>query len=154
MTYFKDLTFFRYSDATWAFNEGIPYIFLNIGWLDSEHPYTTGEPREKDLLTYVLSRHCEFPVNMCRGTHRCHFCQFPPDCYKAVPEPLMHHGKQINVGNGEIFIRGMNNLVYVAPTMIYHYIRDHNYNPPEEFVDAVLVDKPYDHFYKLYNASY
>ena len=42
------------------------------------------------------------------------------------------------LGNGEIRVTGEDGTVYAAPTMIAHYVAEHHYLPPQEFVDAVL----------------
>ena len=33
-------------------------------------------------------------------------------------------------------------VVYIAPGMVLHYIEEHGYKPPEEFVEAVLESHP------------
>ena len=30
-------------------------------------------------------------------------------------------------------------ILYAAPNLIFHYVRDHAYKPPQEFIDAVLT---------------
>jgi hypothetical protein len=42
-------------------------------------------------------------------------------------------------GNGEIIVPGRGGKVYRAPTLIAHYVREHRYKPPKEFVEAVLA---------------
>ena len=48
---------------------------------------------------------------------------------------------EITLGNGEIQIAGEGNTVYVAPTMIVHYIMDHHYVPPEAFIEALRLGR-------------
>jgi hypothetical protein len=43
---------------------------------------------------------------------------------------------EIRLGNGEIRVPGANGLVYAAPTLICHYIDEHEYGPPEDFLHA------------------
>jgi hypothetical protein len=31
-----------------------------------------------------------------------------------------------------------NDVIYVAPELILHYIQEHRYRPPDEFISAVL----------------
>ena len=45
-------------------------------------------------------------------------------------------GKELTLGNGEIHIAAERSTVYVAPTMIVHYIIDHYYLPPATFIEA------------------
>jgi len=52
---------------------------------------------------------------------------------------LTRDGKEIYLGNGSIEVSASEEgVVYHAPTLIYHYIVDHQYLPPQEFIDAVL----------------
>lgn len=44
----------------------------------------------------------------------------------------------LTLGFSEIRIPGKGNIAYAAYDMIYHYIVDHHYQPPQEFIDAVL----------------
>ena len=37
---------------------------------------------------------------------------------------------------------GATGRVYAAPTLIWHYVTEHGYRPPDEFIDAVLADDP------------
>ena len=43
-------------------------------------------------------------------------------------------------GNGEIRVSD-GNVMYAAPTLIYHYVVAHAYLPPEAFIAAVLAWK-------------
>ena len=146
MTYFEDLSFFRYSDASWALKNGYPYVLLNVGWLDKTHQFPTGKIKDKNRILYGVYLHCQHAVNYYRGFHACQFCENPPDSMMEVS----YYTKKFKVGNGEIFVKGMNNIVYVAPTMIYHYIQAHDYLPPSEFLDALRRGgSPFDEFHKL-----
>ena len=42
-------------------------------------------------------------------------------------------------GNGEIRVVDVMGTTYVAPVLILHYVAEHGYLPPKEFVDAVCV---------------
>lgn len=122
MSYFADLTPHSYTptgDAT----------VLNVGWLDSAHSFARGETSAafRDALGLL----CQRPVFLHRGFHLCQFCPredlrvWPP----ANPERL---------GNGQIRVQGAGGVWYAAPTMVEHYVVEHGYGPPAEFVQAVL----------------
>jgi hypothetical protein len=49
--------------------------------------------------------------------------------------------QKIDLGNGEIRVIGAS-AIYAAPTLIYHYVVAHSYQPPEEFIEAVLTSLP------------
>lgn len=40
------------------------------------------------------------------------------------------------VGNGEIRV-GSDGITYAAPVLIVHYIKDHGYLPPAQFLEAI-----------------
>jgi hypothetical protein len=49
----------------------------------------------------------------------------------------------------EIYVPGRNGI-YVAPSLIYHYVVDHHYQPPAEFMEAVLQ---YSHLFEQSSES-
>ena len=50
-------------------------------------------------------------------------------------------GREIDIGNGEIQVMGEGSVVYVAPTMILHYVVHHHYLPPGAFIEALRVGR-------------
>lgn len=128
MTYFKDLSPYEYSKEKEKSNE------INIGWLSSEHEFTTG-----DIENHIIKKIdllVKNPINLCRGYHYCEFC--PPPIYKKVEGQFV--GEVVTDsprGNGEIWIKSNEGKTYIAPTLISHYIKEHSYLPPQEFIDAV-----------------
>jgi hypothetical protein len=42
-------------------------------------------------------------------------------------------------GNGEIRVKGLDGITYVAPALVLHYVVRHHYAPPKAFVDAVMA---------------
>ncbi|MEZ0228861.1 MAG: hypothetical protein ACAI25_09565 [Planctomycetota bacterium] len=59
------------------------------------------------------------------GPHFCTICR--------AKDPELRHGGVYNV-----FIPG-DGFLYVAPTLILHYLESHAYAPPEEFMRAVTA---------------
>ncbi|MBI1832290.1 MAG: hypothetical protein HYR84_12675 [Planctomycetes bacterium] len=95
-----------------------------IGWLHPAHPYSKG-----DVSATFMSRLKQFAAESADsaeslffgafcGIHTCEFC-----------------GKAHGVAN---FGVPCDTLLYIAPEMIVHYIEEHGYCPPQEFVAAVL----------------
>ena len=122
--YFQDLT---------------PYVYLNhepdpnilaVGWLDAEHEFSKGTVSE-GLLTRILTL-CYAPINQTRGFHQSPFLTPAPLGY-----PVEYKGKKMLLGSAEIRVTGINGHVYAAPNLIYHYIKDCQYLPPQEFLSAV-----------------
>ena len=120
MAYFEDLTPHSYSLR--RIEDGV----LNIGWLAKGHEFDRGVTPEK--FRQNLKKICQNAIHLHRGFHVCEFCKPSPgdDCAK---------------GNGQIRICSQNNIWYVAPTMIYHYVIKHNYHPPNEFINAIINPK-------------
>lgn len=154
MSYYRDLTCHTYSDYTWALTGGVPYIFINIGWLDAAHPYTHGEmaPRDKELLLDMLFEYCRYPVCLYQGSHDCHYCDYQDSKFDIIN--VLKNRITVPLGNGSIMVQGRNNLVYVAPTMIYHYVAEHDYIPPDEFIRAVLTTHSFEFFHKIYRQRF
>jgi len=42
-------------------------------------------------------------------------------------------------GNGEVWVEGRDGLTYVAPALVLHYVVEHDYAPPQAFIDAVIA---------------
>ncbi len=95
-----------------------------IGWLHPDHTYTIGE-----VPAQFLARLKEFAARSSDSSEALHFGAFGgfhtgEFCGQA-------HG----IGN---FGVPSGDLLFVAPEMVVHYIEQHGYRPPDEFVAAVL----------------
>ena len=118
MSYFADMTPHTYTRT------GLSNA-LNVGWLDAAFPFAQGDVPSQFLRTLQIL--CDKPVHLHRGFHDCQFC------------PKVPYTKEvIRRGNGQIRVEGEGGIVFVAPTMIYHYVSAHQYLPPADFIDAVL----------------
>lgn len=123
------------------FRDGSPYEYLgatensavNVGWLDRRHPFATG--KTPTAFVSMLARLCEEPVGMTRGWHSCNLCD------ERAPQPgptsVTVDGADVLVGSAEIRVTGADGAVFAAPNMIVHYVADHRYLPPMEFVNTV-----------------
>ena len=127
MSYFPDLSTYGYGRR----HRGM----LHIGWLDDLHYFPRGEVGEEVVakLKWLAKR----PVNSLFGFHVCQICCPPSlknnpskEYLKALDNPRCR-------GNGEIRIT-LNDVTYAAPVLLVHYIEDHGYLPPEEFLQAVV----------------
>lgn len=120
--YYEDLTPFEYHPA---------YSGLNIGWLDGQHPFPTGEstPEFLDPLFGVIQSG-DFTRCAAAGTHTCEICGSRDVIFER-------NGEEIFVGNTEISIP-CDGIHYIAPSLIYHYVADHHYLPPDPFVRGVV----------------
>ncbi|GAB4585034.1 DUF7919 family protein [Nocardia sp. IFM 10818] len=128
MTYFEDSSPYSFIDE---FKDGA----ISIGWLDEAEVYARGEtPGE---FSERLVELCRNSVNRTRGWHTCNLCPRP-----AGPMPAPTVTKSSNgdfpVGFGEIRVEGTDGVKYATPDMIAHYVCEHSYRPPMEFIEAVL----------------
>lgn len=108
----------------------------SIGWLSSRHAFPTGSvPAE---FTQALARLRDVPFAMTRGFHLCEFCPKNREDEPGRFDAGSSFWSSPEYGNGEIIVRGESGVVYVAPRLVLHYVTEHGYRPPQEFVDAVL----------------
>jgi hypothetical protein len=133
MTYFPDLANCTYGSD----DEQRPKQMLSIGWLEPPHPIPTGTV--PDEFVTRLGELCAQPVAVTRGYHD---CPFPP-CRDTDQTATITdiNGRPIFLGNAEIWVSSSDHTWYAAPTMIYHYVTEHRYRPPDEFIDAVLAGR-------------
>ncbi|WP_419904550.1 hypothetical protein [Kiloniella sp.] len=125
MTYFKDLSEYSY------FQEYNRPNTVNIGWLENGRKFQKETPTE-EFLNRLWSL-CSVSVAGSRGLHSCDLCS---DSIFIVNEE--RNGTSYCLGSSEIRVFSDNGMIYASPNIIYHYVKKHKYNPPEEFINAVL----------------
>ncbi|MCY1044054.1 hypothetical protein OV208_22245 [Corallococcus sp. bb12-1] len=125
MAYFQDLAPCSYF-GRWEAS------LLAVGWLESEHVFTKGAVGE-DFFA-ALIRLCMQPWQpaVLAGRHPCPLCRFT-----GGPGPVTYQGLTVSIGAANVFVPALER-VFVAPTMIAHYIDAHEYAPPQVFQEAVL----------------
>ena len=96
-----------------------------IGWLEAGHRFSVGEaPRD---FVAALRSHLADPfglMDFC-GNHQCSLCP-------SGSGPF---------GNGELIIPS-DTYCYVAPVLVGHYVEQHGYLPPDQFISAVMQSPP------------
>ena len=128
--YFPDLSPYHYNIAE------PQQDLLHIGWLSIDHPFPTEPPNER--LAEALRKLIAARVNLFRGFHICEFCPKPPTVLSKQGIPMIAPPPG-TTGNGEIRVPGANAKTYAAPVLILHYVVEHQYLPPQEFINAVLA---------------
>jgi hypothetical protein len=94
-----------------------------IGWLSVAAPYTKGAVDAESLAQMEeYARRWGDSTNAlgwpaAGGFHECEFCN-------------------ASRASGNFGVPG-NGLLYACPQMIAHYVRDHGYRPPLEFLEAI-----------------
>ena len=105
-----------------------------VGYLEAGKDYSRGEVSELAFERLVgLVKHSF--IAWCGY----HYCDLDP-CGSPQPLPeLRYKGLVIPTrGDSDILVPG-ETVIYVAPALILHYIRAHNYLPPSPFLKAVLA---------------
>jgi hypothetical protein len=125
MTYFADLSDYEYHTFE-------PPGIKNVGWLASGHEFPKAEPTE-ELLDKLWAFCSSRPrCTQTRGIHPCPFCS------DKGPNVAERNGEQLGLGTAEIRVFSRDGQIYAAPTLIYHYVKSHNYSPPAEFIQALF----------------
>jgi hypothetical protein len=126
--YFPDLTPYSYHRP-----EEEPDT-VNIGWLQRDFPFPKGDVSSEFLdRLFAICRDKWFKMH--RGFHGCEFCSTAPD----GPPLVKRNNSEARLGYAEIRVRHPNGKVFGSPSLIYHYVSDHQYCPPQEFIEAVLL---------------
>lgn len=103
---------------------------LAVGWLQRNRSFSQGGVPEgflERLLAFCFEQNT---VCATAGARRC------PLCGESV-EPITGDEKTAQFGQAEIRVLGEVDI-FAAPTLIYHYVTEHGYRPPDIFIDAVM----------------
>lgn len=126
MSYYKDLTPYTYHSS------GIVDNTLNIGWLDVAFPYSKGKVTK--YFINELFEFCRHKLVRMRGFHECNLCLHQNKSLLVVK----HNEETLSLGDSEIRVFAGDGKIYAAPNLIYHYVTEHLYKPPDEFIQVVL----------------
>jgi hypothetical protein len=75
-----------------------------------------------------------------RGWHFCEFCD--RDDRSFDPTHIEYRGRTVPLGDAEIRVQGAQGTLDAAPNLICHYVTEHAYAPPPEFIEAVSRHGP------------
>lgn len=119
MSYIPDLKKTEWwHEINLAYSKSIPEKFtaILVGWIGDTIP-SRGEVLDEIMEKLEWAYDNREIDQGCLGEHECEICHNHTD-------------------RGEILIID-DDKMYVTPKMILHYINDHSYRPPKEFMDAV-----------------
>ena len=110
---------------------------MHVGWLDGTHHFPIG--KIESSLIEKIKQLASKPVELYRGKHVCELCIGAPDIFvgKAI-NPVWAEWAEQRSSNGEFRVSGKQ-VIFAAPVLIVHYIEEHGYLPPAEFLEAVRV---------------
>jgi hypothetical protein len=131
MTWYPDLSPYSYMPESVHPGETI----LNVGWLDSSHDFPVGDPPGGFLE--ALEWLCEGDAHA--RTRGWHACNLPHAQQLDYPYTIEVDGNKITLGSAEVRVVAKDGTMLSAPNLILHYVKDHNYLPPDVFTEAVLA---------------
>jgi hypothetical protein len=129
MTHFPDLSPYAYG---YGDDPGVVHV----------HPFPKGSVESR--LIEKMKLLAEKPVELYRGVHVCELCVAPPDLEKTIMancvviDPNCSWAKWVSQrsSNGEIRVVD-GGVTFAAPVLIVHYIEEHCYLPPAQFLKAI-----------------
>ncbi len=126
MTHFKDLSRYSYGCREWRTR--------NVGWLSVAKPFSKGQTPTgfADALAICAIRRTE----LTRGSHRCDLCEL--DGVSPPASSYCLSGRTVGLGNGEIRVPDKGGRIFSAPTLVVHYVAEHSYLPPEDFISSIF----------------
>jgi hypothetical protein len=127
LTYYPDL-----SESRRAYPLKLPFNkVLHVGWLAKGHEYPTGETDAAVIgKLKVLAELPRTPKIQTLGFHPCHFCD-----NRFIHVTCVQ--REVPLGSAELLIPSTHDVVYTTPDLVIHYIAEHGYRPPDEFIEAV-----------------
>lgn len=115
---------------------------IAVGWLDSEGPQPYVFPKWTPSAEFLqrltaLGQRPQPSLPVYAGWHTCNIESCKESRGPFSPE---------RCGSGELYVPHVTDhgTVYCAPRLIIHYVAFHKYQPPVEFVEAVMRFKPED----------
>lgn len=126
MAWFEDLTAYAYLQR----GEFTPSV--NVGWLDGDRPYPRGPVPDKFIAR--LRRFCRVRVHESGERYMCNLARCPGLAANARSGDAI----ACDLGTAEIRVFGRDGITYAAPDLILHYVSEHEYSPPDEFIAAVM----------------
>jgi hypothetical protein len=114
-------------------------VLCAVGWLGDFVPSEGETPARciSQLWNAYKSKRVVFDGTA--GWHDCELCHGEKDWYPGgrVGPIVRWRFKRLRVrGYGHFLVRS-GKIVYISPVLILHYILDHGYRPPDEFIEAV-----------------
>jgi len=102
--------------------EGETYKFKAIGYLDITEEYEKGIVSQ----TFINKLRQIWDNGMILGSlglHTCEFCETEPKATSSCEKTIVDRE---------------NNIKYIFPQMIFHYMEKHSFKPSDEFIEFVM----------------
>ena len=135
---------------------------LNIGWLDKSYDFPKGKvsrilveklryltllAKEQDMFRYTHPSGIVIHSGLVRGPiFKCPYCEEKIGLFEGSDQSDNPKGVQLGINTMEIpDVNG--DIIYIFPTLLYHYITEHYYQPPQQFLEALVsfdLTKPFN----------
>jgi len=102
------------------------FKFVAVGYLDSSEPFEKGEV-SANFLSKLRVLWNEGITLGSMGHHECEFC-----------EGGYGTGERATSSSEKELVDRENNIKYIFPKMIFHYITEHQFKPSNEFIEFVM----------------
>jgi hypothetical protein len=113
------------------FGEECSAQLVAVGWLERRQAYARGEVDDTFVEKLIRLLVDPWEPFVAAGGHHCEFCRLT-----GGPASLVYEGMTVTLGAANLFVPA-DGFLYVAPSLIAHYIDAHEYAPPPEFREAV-----------------
>ena len=115
-------------------------VLRAVGWLGDFNPHEGNTPPECVSRLWEAYASKRIISDGTAGFHNCELCHGEQQWYpggRVGPVAAWGDQQLRIVGHGHFLIR-LDEIVYLSPVLILHYILDHGYQPPDAFLEAVL----------------
>jgi hypothetical protein len=110
-----------------------------VGWLDGRYGYPTGAAPDGFLEALALLCRDDRRAGT-RGWHGCDLAH-PDGGEPGYPVRVRIGEELLALGDAEVRTVSAGGEWLIAPTLVHHYVRDHHYLPPAEFIESVLAGR-------------
>lgn len=132
MAFYEDFSKYKLNPNCQLEDKNLENV-LNIGWLGEDGNFKKGNVSKEFLMN--LWEYYKCPIY---ETRRLYNNEGLDGYWKFFT--AYYNERTILLGRAEIrVIDTKRDVIYAAPELIIHYIVNHNYLPPEEFIDAVIT---------------
>jgi hypothetical protein len=109
-----------------------------VGWLDPGMEYVRGEVGQEFVRKLLELLHDPWEPVVALGIHECGFCRLSggPSTFR-----FGRSGSEAILGASNVFVPA-DGFLFVAPSLIVHYMDSHEYSPPADFQQAVMACPP------------
>jgi hypothetical protein len=113
---------------------------IAVGWLEPGHDYQRGEVLPEFVRKLVDLLVDPWQPAVALGRHSCGFCRFTGGptsiCFGSVAVNTV-----VKIGVSNLWLPA-DGFLFVAPSLILHYMDSHGYSPPVAFQEAAIACPP------------